>query len=257
MNDSIQKHCRELDRCNQRGRRMLSIFDLLDAQTLDLDLAAYLMARISTGASFMVGASPGGAGKTTVMCALLNLMPLDIPIIAATPQAVRKASQQEAPEKSCYLCHEISPGHYYAYLWSEELRRYCSLFEKNHMLVTNLHADDLDEAREQICSDNQVPLDYMHQFELCIFLGYSHYFSPSRRIEKVYSGDGKNEHDLIFEAQRKSPWKPKSKAYKANAKYVVACRLFLQKTRKKNIRTIEQTRERVEEFFRIISGSDW
>jgi len=47
MHDAIAKHCNELDRCNQRGRRMLSVFDLLAAKTLDLDLAAYLMARIS------------------------------------------------------------------------------------------------------------------------------------------------------------------------------------------------------------------
>ncbi|MBN1804152.1 MAG: hypothetical protein JW837_02765 [Sedimentisphaerales bacterium] len=33
---------------------MLSIFDLLTAKTLDLNLAAYLMARISRGVSFMV-----------------------------------------------------------------------------------------------------------------------------------------------------------------------------------------------------------
>jgi hypothetical protein len=41
MNEAIARHCRELDRCNQRGGRMLSVFDLLDAKTLDLDLAAY------------------------------------------------------------------------------------------------------------------------------------------------------------------------------------------------------------------------
>ena len=75
MDNAITRHCEELDRCNQRGQRMLSIFDLLAAKTLDLDLAAYLMARISLGASFMVGSVPGGAGKTTVMCALLNFIP--------------------------------------------------------------------------------------------------------------------------------------------------------------------------------------
>ena len=33
---------------------MLSVFDLLEAGAVDLDLAAFLMARISHGASFMV-----------------------------------------------------------------------------------------------------------------------------------------------------------------------------------------------------------
>ena len=111
--NSIQAHCAELDRCNQRGGRMLSMIDLLEAETLGLDLAAWLMARVAGGASFLVGARPGGAGKTTVMCALLNLAPADRPIVAATPEAVRA---------------------------------YCSFSEKGHMLATNLHADDLEEA---------------------------------------------------------------------------------------------------------------
>ena len=72
MDDAIRRHCMELERCNQRGGRMLSVFDLLAAGTLDVDLTAYFLARISRGASFLVGANPGGAGKTTVMCALLN-----------------------------------------------------------------------------------------------------------------------------------------------------------------------------------------
>ena len=82
---AIARHCEELNRCNQRGGRMLSIFDLLAAETLHLDLATYLMARISRGASFMVGAVPGGAGTTTVMCALLNFVPSETSLIAATP----------------------------------------------------------------------------------------------------------------------------------------------------------------------------
>ena len=97
MHDAIAKHCEELNRCNQRGGRMLSVFDLITAKTLDLDLAAYLMARISKGSSFMVGSVPGGAGKTTVMCALLNFLPIDLPIVAATDQAVYKHGSFTAP----------------------------------------------------------------------------------------------------------------------------------------------------------------
>ena len=48
---------------NQRGGRMLSVFELLAARTLDLDLAAYFLARSSRGASFMVGARPEGRAR--------------------------------------------------------------------------------------------------------------------------------------------------------------------------------------------------
>ena len=68
MTDSdIRNHCAEINRCNQRGGRMLSIVDLIQAGTISRDLAAYALAAIGNGASFLVGAMPGGAGKTTVM----------------------------------------------------------------------------------------------------------------------------------------------------------------------------------------------
>jgi hypothetical protein len=61
---------------------MLSIVDLIEAGTMSREVAAYSLAAIGAGASFMVGALPGGAGKTTVMGALLNFVPLGVPLVA-------------------------------------------------------------------------------------------------------------------------------------------------------------------------------
>ena len=72
---AIRAHVRAINDCNQRGGRMLSLVDLLDAGSVDLPLAAYLAAAMRGGASLLVGARPGGAGKTAVMCALLNWIP--------------------------------------------------------------------------------------------------------------------------------------------------------------------------------------
>ncbi|MBM3496717.1 MAG: hypothetical protein FJX72_20715, partial [Armatimonadetes bacterium] len=80
---SVAAHCREIERCNQRGGRMLSVVDLVEAGTLTPDVAAYCIAAVSSGRSFLVGASPGGAGKTTVMGALLNFVPPDVALVAA------------------------------------------------------------------------------------------------------------------------------------------------------------------------------
>ena len=66
MTAETQAHCAEINRCNQRGGRMLSVVDLIEAGTMTRDMAAYSLAAIGSGASFMVGAPPGGAGKTTV-----------------------------------------------------------------------------------------------------------------------------------------------------------------------------------------------
>jgi len=248
MDGNLRQHCAELDRCNQRGGRMLSVFDLLDAGTLDLGLAACLMARISRGASVMVGALPGGAGKTTVMAALLNLAPADRPLAAATAESVQTAREiRSAPR--CYICHEISPAHYFSYLWGEALRGYCGLARAGHMLATNLHADDLVEAREQVCVENAVPIEDFNRFGLLVFLRVDGGIGPRRRIEKVYCGDGASGHRLIFDAAVALVPDLDSPECVGDPAYARLCREFLERTRAAGTRTIEETRRAVLEFF--------
>jgi len=223
---------------------MLSVFDLLAAKTLDLDLAAYLMARISKGASFMVGAVPGGAGKTTVMCALLNFVPADVTLIAATPEALYGAADEAVSRRACYVCHEIGSGAYYAYLWADALRTYCGLSERGHTLATNLHADDLEQARNQLCVANGVQANHFNKFELLIFLRVKGgYFDAHRWIDLVYSSDGSSEHELIFTASDRL----KKDRCKGDLQYVTACRDFLREMAPET-QTVEQTRVRVLEF---------
>ncbi len=227
---------------------MLSIFDLLAAKTLGLDLAAYLMARISKGSSFMVGAAPGGAGKTTVMCALLNFVPAEVSLVAATPEAVYAAADGRALQRACYICHEIGSGAYFAYLWSDALRTYCGLSERGHILATNLHADDLEEAEDQVCGDNGVQVEHFNKFELLIFLrAEGGYFNAHRWIEEVYSTDGSSGHELIFRAGDNRRLDENSGHYVADSGYVMTCRDFLTQAAP-NTKTIEQTRRSVVEF---------
>ena len=47
----------------------LSFPDLINRGTFDLELAAWLMSLVSRGASFIVGAGPGGVGKPTIIAA--------------------------------------------------------------------------------------------------------------------------------------------------------------------------------------------
>jgi hypothetical protein len=247
MGDEITRHCEELNRCNQRGGRMLSVFDLLEARTLDLELAAYLMARISRGASFMVGAVPGGAGKTTVMCALLNFVPIEVPLVAATSEAVREAT---GSQHSCYVCHEIGLGHYYAYLWGRDLRDYCRLTDRGHMLATNLHADDFHEARDQVCGSNGVSLENFNRFELMVFMRMdAGSFTSKRWVDRVYSSDGSLSHVLIYDANQGIRPDPDSEGYLEDLEHVTECKVFLEEMLLSGVRTIEGTRQACCRFF--------
>lgn len=238
--DRIARHCAEVERCNQRGGRMLSIFDLLHAGTIELDLAAFLMSRLAQGASFFVGAQPGGAGKTTVMCALLNFIPQDCDIVAATGAAVRAASQEDAGERRCYVCHEIGSGPYYAYLWGRDLLAYCALGRTGNILATNLHADNLDEAQAQICGDNAVPERDFNAFDLALFLRVRRSSTGTRRwIEKVYLSDGASSHRLVFD---------KKTGLDSALKSSESERLFLLNSLNAGIHTISDTRNAVLQF---------
>ena len=219
---------------------MLSIVDLLEAGSLDLDLAALLMARVTRGASFMVGARPGGAGKTTVMCALLNLIPRDVPIVAATAQAVRAAG----PARRCYVCHEIGAGPYFAYLWGEDLRAYCALSTQGHILATNLHADDLDESRAQVCDENGVPVPHFNAFDLLVYVRASGKWHAGRRwIDMVYASDGAARHVPVFDAQR--GLRPEAVPGGVDTAWLGRCRAFIEECRDAGVRTIEAVRARV------------
>jgi len=225
---------------------MLSVLDLLEAGTLDPDLAAWLMARMGRGASLLVGARPGGAGKTTVMCALLNLAPPALPLVAATAEAVARAAAEDDPPRRCYVCHEISPGDYFAYLWGDDLRAYCRLFEKGHVLASNLHADDLPEARAQVCDANGVSEALFGRFDLAVFLRVGGRPGRARRtVEKVYAADGEGRHRLVFDAA--AGLRPAPTGAEESAR-VAACGQFLAEALADGVRTIEHARRRAVAF---------
>ncbi len=172
-----------VNRSNQRGGRMLSVIDLLLAGTFDNLLLCRVLERIANGSSWMVGAQAGGAGKTTVMSALLAMLPAGEPVaLAAQDEPWRTA----APG-TCVVAYEISPGAYDGYIWDEALRAYVALGRRGCRLVTNLHADTLEEARGQIVEENRVPLD---QFDgLGMFIPVVLERTPAgltRRVREVY-----------------------------------------------------------------------
>ena len=180
---------------------MLSIVDLIDAGTVTRDLAAYSLAAISNGASFMVGAMPGGAGKTAVMGALLNFVPPDVQLSPVADASAIEHGMNSREQRFCYICHEIGKGSYYAYLWGRTLRRYFDLPDAGHMIATNLHADSYNEARQQICGQNNISVAAFRRMNLIFFLTVNRSgWKMSRRITEVWESDGQKEHQQILDS---------------------------------------------------------
>jgi hypothetical protein len=194
MDESLLRaHVRAIDDCNQRGGRMLSLVDLIAAGTVDLPLAAYLSAAMRSGASLLVGARPGGAGKTTVMCALLNFLPDDTILRPVGSRTAPEAGQQDAhPARTVHLAHEIGRGPYYAYVWGEEARAFFRLAAQGHLIASNLHADTLEETRDQLCGKNGVPETHLNAVTLKVYLRVERTGEGRMRrwVRSVYESDG-------------------------------------------------------------------
>jgi hypothetical protein len=179
---------------------MLSLVDLIEARTVDLDLAAYLAAAMRGGASLLVGARPGGAGKTAVMCALLNFVPSETAIVpVGEPAVLTRAARDTRHGETCYLAHEIGAGHYFAYVWGAQARAFFALAGQGHIVASNLHADTLSETYDQLCGENGVSRDDVERVTLKIYLRVDRVgrWDVRRRVSQVYEG-GSGEDRLLW-----------------------------------------------------------
>jgi len=153
-----------IERSNQRGGRMLSVVDLVQANTVSVARAARMIGRLGSGSSLLVGARPGGAGKTTVMGAFLGMLP--------SVRAVRLADDRTGWERSLpgdlVVAYEIGEGDYEGYLWGRELRALTELGRAGVRIAANLHADTLEEARSQIVQENGAPEEGLAAFGMFV-----------------------------------------------------------------------------------------
>jgi hypothetical protein len=198
----------EIEKMNQRGGRMLSLVDLLAARTLTPDACTHLAASMMEGVSIACGALAGGTGKTTLLAALLSFAPPDTRIITVSgdPGALHRqaAGRRMSPTgKTIFLCHEISPGHYYSYLWGPNLPPYFRLHQpgKNFLAFT-IHADEPEEAYPQL-EGGKTGLDRedVMKLDLLVFIRFTG--GQERRLTGIYEKDSSaSVHVPVFRYER-------------------------------------------------------
>lgn len=177
---------RETYRLNQRGGRLLSIVDLMEAGTIDAEQAALCWLLIESGASFLTGAVPGGAGKTTLMAGLLAFLPPGERIVTTgEPETLELAVTGRYPTPFCLLSHEIGQGTWYGYIWGSEAQAFFSLRGAGRRCVSCLHADTPGQCRA-ILSDCGVAARDIDRIGMMLFMRVQGAFLPLRRVSALY-----------------------------------------------------------------------
>jgi len=181
-----------------------TLIDLVQANTLDLELAGFLVDKVRSGSSYITGSGPGGIGKTTTMHALLPFVPKDLPFLTALPGEIQPFGQMK---RSVVISNELSDHPPPTYLWHKDLRDYFNLLESGHILVSNVHADSHDETYEQMVKENDIPEDQFRSINLLIFIcleggnpdqGRIKDTVTPRIVNKVYYSDGRSPHELVY-----------------------------------------------------------
>ena len=146
--DIEERNLRQIEQLNQRGGRTLSIVDLIEAGTITAEMAALCWMRMAAGASLLTGAVPGGAGKTTLMAAIMGFLPEGETIVTVADRAALEAAGAgRLPAPATALVHEIGPGHWYGYLWGRDAADFFALGSRARR-ASCLHADDPDQAAD-------------------------------------------------------------------------------------------------------------
>ena len=189
MSEEAEEHnLEEIYRLNQRGGRTLSVTDLMEAGTLDPDTASLCWIAVEQGESFLAGAVPGGAGKTTLMGSLLAFLPPGEEIVTtATPEITERAAAGKYRAPICLLAHEIGSGPWHAYIWGDDAQRFFRAARRDgYRCVSCLHADNPPQVRDtaESCDVSEEDLQQIGM-QIFMWLGGSR-MSPTRRVSSLH-----------------------------------------------------------------------
>ena len=232
----------------QRGERMLSIIDLINAGTLSIKLASHLVALILKGVTISSGSLVGATGKTTLLASLLSFLPANRKIITVTASNLNTLIKERGKlGRVMYLCHEISPASYYSYLWGQDLNPYFNLKTNGSNLAFTIHADSPDEVYPQIVNKNSgLKNKDFFKIDILIFIkAFNSSTKTDRRATMLYEKDEKKyQHVLTYHYDRKKFVKISDSPLldKKALSIKLLIQTFLEDLIKRNIYKIENVR---------------
>ena len=148
-----------------------SILGLIDNGTLDLRTGALLWLLVDRKSSILAAAGPQLAGKTTLLTALLDLMPPAYrKILTLGRQEDFSFLKDAMPEETYLLVAELS-DHTPAYLWGDAVKKLFDALDMGYSMLATMHADSPEEALALLRAHPVfIPDSQLHRVEVVVNL---------------------------------------------------------------------------------------
>ena len=185
----------EIEGLNQRGRRMLSLVDLMAANTVSAEMAGYLLFAMKRGASLLSCARPGGAGKTALLGAVLNLLPPGERLVTVGSPGVL---QTDPGKPACFLAHEIGAGRWYGYIWGDDVSAFLGKVVQGYRVATTIHADHPDEIRRDMGRLGISDAALSRVTVLAFILAARQGIKVQHTVHSIFESDGNGGCHLLF-----------------------------------------------------------
>jgi hypothetical protein len=135
----------------------LSIIEIIRAGTMPPRLAAAFWLGLERGASFVFAADPPGAGKTTILTALLAFAPEDTVVYFTRGWGETFDLPPTSDSYPTYLLVNEMSDHLPVYSWGPYVIRAFELLDEGYSLATTVHADTVADVIDQLEHEVGVP----------------------------------------------------------------------------------------------------
>jgi hypothetical protein len=162
---------------------------LLEDGTIDLWSAAHLWAALARRRSLAVVAGPSGVGKTTLLTALLDLLPAEtrrVYIRGCYEDFAFLDDPRVDPRRTSLLVNELSP-HLPVYLWGAGVARLLAAAPRGYQLLTTAHAaSGLEFAASLAGSPLRLTAPAIAAFDIIVALAFDMHRTSGRGVTGVW-----------------------------------------------------------------------
>jgi hypothetical protein len=190
----------------------LSITQIVRAGTMPPRVAAMLWLAMEHGLSIVLAADPQGAGKTTILTALLAFAPPDASVYFTRGwgETFRLPPRQDGDPPTYILINEIS-DHLPVYSWGPYVQRAFELMADGYALASTMHAETVDGVIAQLRDECDVPERLLGNLALVVPMHVG--ANAGRRIRRVREVAVLEPLGAAYDRCSVARWQPDADAY--------------------------------------------